>query len=177
MQFNRKALNARWALATAAAIVVLVILNLLDGVLKDKTGFGIASLQWVGTGWGIRVIVDHWTSPPDSVLAGFVIGLDFLLIPLYGAALFFGSLAAIERFAPRPGTLQRILSRLALAPIGAAICDAIENTLQFYMLTHASTNTMASFALEATAAKWLGVGIGVILSIVGLVGRFWKKSA
>lgn len=174
MQFNRKALNARWAWTSAAAIALLVILNLLDGLLKDKTGFGTASLQWVPTGWGIRVIVDHWTNPPDAVLAGFVLGLDFLLIPLYGAALFFGALAAIERFAPARGNLQRLMTRLALAPIAAAIADAVENGLQLYMLTHASTNTMASFALEATAIKWAGIGIGVILSLVGLVGRFVK---
>jgi hypothetical protein len=175
MQLSRKTLTARWAWTTVAAIVLFAILYLLDMALKAKTGYGTASLQGIGSGWGIRVIVDHWTSPPDAVMAGFLLGLDFLFIPLYGAALFFGSLAAIERFAPRPGKLQRIMSRLALAPIGAAICDAIENVLQLYMLTHASTNTMASFALEATAAKWLGVAIGVLLSLAALVGRIVKR--
>jgi hypothetical protein len=176
MQFSRKALTARWAWTAALAIVLFVILYLLDGVLKAKTGYGTASLQGLGSGWSIRVIVDHWLSPPDAVLAGFLLGLDFLFIPLYGAALFFGSVAAIDRFAPRPGQLQRIMTRLALAPIGAAICDAIENILQIYMLTHASTDTMASFALEATAAKWLGIGIGVVLSLAALVGRVIKKA-
>jgi hypothetical protein len=156
---------------------MLAILYLLDSALKAKTGCGTADLQGVGTGWGIRQIVDHWTSPPDAVMAGFLLGLDFLFIPLYGAALFFGAVAAIERFAPHGGSLGRILSLLALAPVGAAICDGLENILQLHMLTHASTDMMASLALEATAAKWLGVAIGVLLSLAALVGRVFKKAA
>jgi hypothetical protein len=175
MQLSRKTLTARWAWTTAAAIVLFVILNLLDSALKAKTGYGTVSLQGVGSGWGIRVIVDHWTSPPDATMAGFLLGLDCLFIPLYAAALFYGALAAVDRFAATGGRLKRILTLLALAPIGAAICDGIENVLQIYMLTHASTDTMASFALEATAAKWLGILIGVLLSLAALVGRIIKK--
>jgi len=177
MQLSRKALNARWLWTSAAAIVLLVVLNLLDAVLKAKTGYGTTDLQGVSTGWGIRVVVDHWTSPPDAVLAGFLLGLDYLFIPLYGAALFFGSLAALDRFAPQPGRLNRIMSLLALAPIGAAICDALENSFELYMLTHASTDMMASLALEATAAKYLGILIGVVLTLAALAGRIWKRPA
>lgn len=177
MQFSRKALNARWAWTSGAAIVLLVIMNLLDAVLKARTGFSTMSLQGIGSGWDIRVIVDHWTAPPDAVLAGFLLGLDFLFIPLYGAALFFGALAAIDRFAPTGGQLRRIMTLLALAPVGAAICDGIENILQLYMLTHASTDMMASLALEATAAKYLGAAIGLVLSLAALAGHFWKKRA
>jgi hypothetical protein len=177
MQLSRKALNARWAWTSGAAIVLLVVLNLLDSVLKAKTGYGTIDLQGVGTGWGIRTIVDHWTSPPDAVLAGFLLGLDFLFIPLYGAALLFGSLAALVRFAPEPGRLNRIMSLLALAPIGAAICDALENSYELYMLTHASTDMMASLALEATAAKYLGILIGLVLTLAALIGRVWKRRA
>lgn len=177
MQLSRKALNARWAWSSGAAIVLLVVLNLLDSVLKAKTGYGTADLQGVGTGWGIRTIVDHWISPPDAALAGFLLGLDFLFMPLYGAALFFGSLAALDRFAPESGRLNRIMSLLALAPIGAAICDALENSFEIYMLTHASTDTIASLALEATAAKYLGILIGLVLTLAALAGRVWKKKA
>jgi hypothetical protein len=174
MQLSRKALNARWAWTTGAAIVLLVALNLLDSELKARTGFGAVSLQGIGTGWGIRSIADHWTSPPDAVLAGFALGLDFLFIPLYGAALFFGSIAALDRYAPRPGRLRRIMTLLALAPIGAAICDVIENALELLMLQRAATDTMASIALEATAGKYVGIVIGIVLSLAALAGRFIK---
>ena len=177
MQLSRKVLNARWLWTSAAAIVLGVVLVLLDLGLQAKTGYRTFDLQGVGSGWGIRTIVDHWTSPPDAVLAGFLLGLDYLFSPLYGAALFFGSLAALDRFAPQPGRLNRIMSLLALAPIGAAICDGLENTFELYMLTHASTDMMASLALEATAAKYLGILIGLVLTLAALAGRFMKKKA
>lgn len=175
MQLSRKALNARWAWTTGAAIALLIVLNLLDSVLRARTGYGTVGMQGVGTGWGIRSIADHWVSPPDAVLAGFALGLDFLFIPLYGAALFFGSLAALDRFAPQPGRLRRIMTLLALAPIGAAICDGIENSLELFMLQRAATDTLASLALEATAAKYVGILIGIVLSLAALVGRFVKR--
>lgn len=176
MQLSRKALNARWAWTTGAAIVLLVVLNLLDSALRARTGYGTVSLQGVSTGWGIRTVADHWTSPPDAVLAGFALGIDFLFIPLYGAALFFGSIAAVDRYAPRPGRLRRVMTLLALAPIGAAICDVIENGLELLTLQRAATDTMASIALEATAGKYLGVLIGIVLSLAALAGRFIKPT-
>ncbi len=177
MQFSRKTLNARWAWTTALTVLLLILLNVLDGVLKARTGYGTVNLQGVESGWAARVIADHWTSPPNAVLAGFLLGLDYLFMPIYAAALFFGSLVALDRYAPRPGQLRRVLTLLALAPIAAAICDALENALELMMLTSAATDTLASFALEATAGKWLGVVIGVVLSLAALIGRFWKRSA
>ena len=177
MQLSRKALNARWAWTTGAAVAVLVALNLVEGALKARTGYGTLDLQGVGSGWGIRVVMDHWTSPPDSVLAGFTLGLDFLFMPLYAAALFFGAIAALDRFAPRPGRRRRILALLALAPIGGAICDVLENLLELAMLTGGPTDALARLALEATAAKYVGVAVGLVLSVAGLLGRAWKKPA
>lgn len=175
MQLSRKALNARWAWTTLAAVALVVLLNVVDGGLKARTGFGTVDLQGVGTGWGIRVILDHWTSPPDAALAGFALGFDYLLMPLYAAALFYGSLVAIDRFAPDAGRRRRIMTLLALAPIGAAICDACENGLELSMFLHSPTDTLASLALEATAAKYVGVGIGAVLTVAGLVGRLFKR--
>lgn len=177
MQLSRKALNARWAWTSALAVAMLIVLYLLDSELKGRTGYGTADMQLVSSGYGLRIIVDRWISPPNMSLAGFLLGLDYLFMPLYGAALFFGALAALDHFAPKPGNLRRLMTRLALAPIGAALCDAIENGLQIYMLTHTPTNLLASFALEATAGKWLGVLIGLILSIAALIGRIIKFRA
>ena len=175
VQFSRKALIARWAWTAGLTVAFLIVLNLLDGLLKVRTGYGTADLQWLGKGWDARVIADHWTSPPNAMLAGFVLGLDYLFMPLYAAALFFGSLVALDRFAPRPGQRRRIMTLLAFAPVAAAICDAVENAVQFMMLTHAATDTLASFALEATAGKYLGILIGVVLSLAALLGRVWKR--
>lgn len=171
MQLTRKALNARWAWTSATAVGALVVLNVLDAVLKARTGFGTVDLQGVSTGWGLRVIMDRWTSPPDAALAGFNLGFDFLFMPLYAVALYCGGIVATDRFAPNPGRLHRIMTFLAAAPIAAALFDACENSLEIYMLVRGPADTLAVFAAEATAAKYAGIVIGLALSVLALVGR------
>jgi hypothetical protein len=175
MQLSRKSLNAYWAWTSALALAMLIVLQLLEGELKARSGYATADLQFVSTGYGLRLIIDHWLSPPNAALSGFILGLDYLFMPLYGAALFFGSLAALDRFAPARGTLRVLLTRLTLFPIGAALCDAIENGFAISMLNQSPSNLLASFALEATAAKWLGIGVGVLLTVAALIGRVVKR--
>ena len=175
MQLSRKTLNARWAWTSAAAFAALVVLSLIDTVLKAKSGFGAADLQNVPTDWGIRLIMDRWTSPPASVLAGFGLGFDYLFMPLYGAALFYGGIAARERFAPGLGRLRRILAALAIAPVAGALFDACENGLQMVMLTQGPNQVLATLAMEATTAKFAGILIGLALSLAAVVGMFVKR--
>jgi len=175
MQLSRKALNARWAWTSAAAVAVLAVLISLDAVLRDKTGYGTADLQGVRGAWGVRVILDHWASPPDSALAGFALGLDYLFMPLYASALYFGAIASRERFAPKPSRTRRILEFLAVAPIAGALCDACENGLQLIMLTHGPNSALALLTVEATAVKYVGIFVGLALSLAAAVGFFFGR--
>jgi hypothetical protein len=175
MQLSRKALNARWAWTSAAAVAALAVLWLTDTILKARTGYGAVDLQNVPTDWGIRSIMDRWTSPPDSALAGFGLGFDYLFMPLYAAALFFGAIVARERFAPKPGRMRRILAALAMAPVAGALFDACENGLQMIMLTVGPSQTLAMLAAEATTAKFVGVFVGLALALAAVVGLFVKR--
>ena len=175
MQLSRKALNARWAWTSLAALVALAVLVWLDAILRAKTGYGAGDLQGVRGAWGVRVIMDHWAAPPDSALAGFVLGFDYLFMPLYAAALYFGAIAARERFAPRPGRAHRILEFLAVAPVAGALCDACENGLQIFMLTHGPNPALTLLAVEATTVKFVGVFVGLVLSLAAAVGFFFKR--
>ena len=175
MQLSRKSLNAYWLWTSLAAAVMAVVMLTLDASLRRRTGFGTADLQFVGSGYDLRRILDHWLRPSDAAFAGFLLGLDYLFMPLYGAALFFGAAAALDRFAPARGSLRALLTRLTLFPIGAALCDAIENVLQLGMLQQSPSNLTASLALEVTAGKWLGVAVGVLLTLAALIGRFVKR--
>jgi hypothetical protein len=175
MQLSRKALNARWAWTSAAAFAALVVLSLIDTVLKAKSGYGAADLQNVPTDWGIRSIMDRWTSPPTSVLAGFGLGFDYLFMPLYAAALYYGAIVARERFAPQPGRLRRILAAAAMAPVAGALFDACENGLQMVMLTQGPNQVLATLAAEATTAKFAGIAAGLALSLAAVVGLFVKR--
>ncbi|MDE2183880.1 MAG: hypothetical protein KGJ78_12750 [Alphaproteobacteria bacterium] len=175
MQLTRKALNARWAWTSATAVGVLVVLNLADSYLRARTGYGTADLQGISTGWGLRLVIDRWTSPPDAAIAGFVLGFDYLFMPLYAVALYCGGIIAAERFAPPPGRAHRIITFLAAAPIAAALFDACENGLQIYMLLRSPTDMLAALAAEATAAKFAGIAIGLVMTLAALIGLVWKR--
>ncbi|MDE1939239.1 MAG: hypothetical protein KGI68_09475 [Alphaproteobacteria bacterium] len=180
MQLSRKTLNARWAWTGAAAVAAFLVLNVADSYLRAKTGYGVADLQGVKTGWGIRVILDRWTSPPDAALAGFGLGADYLFMPLYAAALYYGAVEARERFAPRPGLMRRAMDILAAAPIAAALFDACENGLQLTMVLRGPSDLLAMLAAEATTAKFIGFYVGLaltILAILGLLVRPREKDA
>jgi hypothetical protein len=175
MQLTRKALNSRWKWTSIGAIAVLAILGILDAWLRAKSGYGTADLQFMPVGRIYAAIV-AWIALPNAVLAGFCLGLDFLLMPLYAAALFFGSVAAIDRFAPGEGRWRRVLTVLAMAPIAAALFDACENALQLAMLTGGPSETLVGYAMQATAAKFAGIAIGLLLTLAGVAGLFWKKT-
>ncbi|MBU6297428.1 MAG: hypothetical protein KGJ79_08015 [Alphaproteobacteria bacterium] len=174
MQLSRKALNARWAWTSTAAAVAFLILNIADSYLRAKSGYGVADLQGVKTGWGIRMIVDRWTSPPDAALAGFGLGFDYLFMPLYAAALYYGAIEARERFAAKPGLMRRIVDMLAAAPIAAALFDACENGLQLTMMLRGPSDLLAMLAGEATMAKFIGVYVGLALALLAILGLFVK---
>ncbi len=175
MQLSRKALNARWAWASAAALAALAVLAAADAALRAKSGYGAADLQGVPEAWGIRLITNHWADPADAALAGFGLGFDYLFMALYAAALYFGAIAARERFAPKPGRTRRIMAVLAMAPIAGALFDACENALQMVMLTRGPSPVLAALAVEATTAKFAGVFVGLALSLAAVVGMFAKK--
>jgi len=174
MQLSRKALNSRWAWTSAAAIAVLIVLNLLDTWLRARSGYGTVDLQYMPV-LLIYGVIAAWSSLPNAVLAGFNLGLDFLFMPLYAAALFYGSIAAADRFAPKEGRLRRLLVLLAMAPVAAAIFDACENGLELVMLTTGPNATLAAFAMQATTAKFAGIAIGLVLTLAGVAGLLWRK--
>ena len=174
MQLSRKTLDASWWRVSLAAIVLFAVLNLLDTVLRARTGLGVADLQGLSSGWAVRAALDHWTSPPDAALAGFGLGLDYLFMPLYGTALYLGAIEARERLAPAQGVRRRIMTLLAMAPVAGALLDACENALQLTMWVLGPTDTLAALALQATAGKYAGAIIGLVLSLIAAAARLMR---
>jgi hypothetical protein len=176
MQLSRKTLYASWARFGAAAVAAFIVLSLADNYLKARTGYGTVDLQGLSSGWAVRLVLDHWTSPPNAALAGFALGFDYLFMPLYATALFLGGVVACARFAPRPGTRRRIMSLVAMAPIAGAVFDACENALEMTMWIAGPTDTLAALALQATAGKYAGVVIGLVLSLLAAAGLLFKET-
>ncbi len=175
LQLSKTGLNRAWGWTTVGAVAVFLVLNMLDTALKSRTGFGTADLQFAADSWGFRSILDHWQVPADMGSAGFLLGLDFLFIPLYGAALFFGAVAARELLAPQPGTKRRLIDALGMAPLLAAACDAVENVLEFSMLLHGPSDLPAALAHEVSLVKYVGLLVGIVLSLTAALALLAKR--
>ena len=170
-----KAFYARWAWTTLAAVAVFAVLAVVDLKLKAETGFGTVDLQKVWTGQAVRGIAVAWLARRDALMAGFNLGFDYLFMPLYGFAFYYGTIAARQAFAPKPGHMNRLITLLAAVPLAGALFDACENALETAMLIGQPTDQLASLAFTATTAKMTCFYVGLVMSLVGVAGLFRKK--
>jgi len=174
MRITKQALNARWALATLSAALVFAVLVWWDLRLKALSGYGTADLQGFSTAAQYNDAFRVWPSR-YAVRAGFVWGLDYLVMPLYAAAFFYSGILTREAFTLRGGLLARILTALSAVPVMGAALDAVENGLQLSMMLTAPTDRLASVAFAVSYAKWIAVYIGVLLLAGALFARAMER--
>jgi hypothetical protein len=167
MRITKQSLVRRWAMTTALTVIVFAVMALSDLRLKALSGFDTLDLQGFSTAAQYRQAFLVWPSL-YAVRAGFIWGLDYLVMPLYAAAFFYSGILAREGFAPRPGRLRRILTLLAAVPIAGAGLDAVENVLQLNMMLSGATDQLAMLAFQVSTAKWMAVTVGMVL-LVGAV--------
>ncbi|HEY0266683.1 MAG TPA: hypothetical protein VGC16_08025 [Rhizomicrobium sp.] len=163
MRITKQTLTRRWALATVLALIVFAVLAGSDIQLKALTGFATADLQGFGGVGPYRAAMYVWAPLPYALRVGFNLGLDYLLMPLYGAAFFYAGILTRESFAPRPGRLRRILTLLAAVPIAGAVLDAVENALELSILLGKGGDGLARIAFTVSNAKWTAVYVGAVL--------------
>jgi hypothetical protein len=168
-------LYRRWAWTFAAAVAVFAVLAYVDLKLKAETGWGTVDLQKVWTANGVRAITIAWLARRDAAMAGFNLGFDYLFMPLYGFAFYYGTIAARLAFAPKPGGLRRIMTLLAAVPLAGAIFDCVENALETAMFVGTPTDQLASISYAFTTAKMTCFWVGAAMSLLGLVGLFRRK--
>jgi hypothetical protein len=176
-QIPVRSLNRRWAWTSACAIGAFAVLAIIDTKLKSATGYGTADLQRATTTDDVNLILVAWGTSRRAILAGFNLGFDYLFMPLWGFALFYGGLAARERFAPNPGTTRRILMFLSAVPLAGMLLDALENATELDWIMRGVSERTLMIGSTATDAKWLCVIIGLALSLAALAGRLRPRKA
>ncbi len=172
MQISVRDLHRRWAWTSLCAIGVLAVLAVMDGKLKAATGYGTIDLQRVATADAVNPILVAWSTSRRAILAGFDLGFDYLFMPLWGFALFYGGLAARERFTPKPGTARRVMLFLCAVPLAGMLFDAAENAIELSWIVVGVTDQSALLGNTVTNAKWLCALIGLAMAVAGLAGRF-----
>jgi hypothetical protein len=170
MRITKEKLSRYWLLASVLAAGVFAILAWLDFRLKSLSGFGTVDLQGYSTALEYRRAFLVWPSL-YAVRAGFIWGLDYLLMPLYAAAFFYSGILTREAFAPRPGRARRLLTLLSAVPIAAAALDVAENALEFGMMLSRPTDELARMAFAVSNAKWVALYVGMGLWLGAVLAR------
>lgn len=174
MRITKQALIHRWTLSTLAAAVIFAVLAWSDLRLKSLSGVCVSDLQGFSTAAQYRWAFSRWPSL-YAVRAGFIWGLDYLLMPLYATSFFYSGILTREAFAPRPTRLRRILTLLASVPIAGAVLDAIANGLELHQMLAGTSDQMALWVLRVSNAKWMAIYVGLLLLLGAIMARATKR--
>ncbi len=164
-----KALKARWGWTTLLTFVVMAVLGYVDARVKAASGVGVLDLEFSKTAAEVEAILGAWRAAGVDDEMAFLLGLDFLYMPAYGFALFYGTLAAREAFAPS-GTLRRILTAAAFAPLIGAGLDVFENASEARMLFVGVDPTLVCATYYVTLVKFAAIFVGLAAALLGVAG-------
>jgi hypothetical protein len=165
LRISKSTLERGWAWSTGLGLVVLAVLAAMDLWLKSLTGVSTTDLQSLSSAAQFRLAFHAWAPEPYAVRAGFDLGFDYLLMPLYAASFFFSGVLVAERFTPGGSPFRRwVLMAAMVAPV-AALLDAAENALELTMFLTGPTDAWASVAFSISSAKSVAITVGMALLI------------
>jgi hypothetical protein len=177
MRITKAALNRRWEISLLLAVPAFAILAVLDLNLRARSGLGAADLQGFALAAQYRLAAVAWSKPSLALEAGFALGFDYLVMPLYAAAFFYSGILAREAFAPRPSRARRLLTLMAAIPIAGAMLDALENGLEMWLLLNGASDAMARLAFTLSNAKMVAVYAGIVLLAGAILARVQERRA
>ena len=175
MRIAKATLIKSWGRASGLALGVFAMLAFLDYRLKALTGVGTADLAGFASAVQFQAAFHAWAPQPYAARAGFNLGFDYLLMPLYAASFFYSGVIAAEGFAPRAGTLRRILMAAIWVPVIGAVADACENALHLTMLVSGASDTLAAMAASASRIKNIALIVGLALFMGAAMAWFKER--
>ena len=175
MRINKATLSRKWLVSTLLAVAAFSVMVTLDARLKALSGASTADLQGFTMGAQFEAAFRAWGVKAYLSRAGFLLGFDYLFMPLYATALFYSGVIVADAFSLAGTGLRRVLSMAALAPVLGAGLDAVENALQLAMLWGGPGDGLAQTAHSVSTVKWVGVGIGLLLLVGALFARVMER--
>jgi hypothetical protein len=159
-----------WFWLTLLALAAFAVLYVLEQRLKAATGFGTLDLQSAQTEFDYKRVFAAWIAREHAGTAGFSLGFDYVFMPLYALSFYFSAMLAREAFAPKRGLFRRLIDYLGFVPLVGALADAVENALEFSMLSGGATDASAHAAFVASSVKATCFTVGLILLVAGVAG-------
>lgn len=177
MRISKTALHSGWAWSTGLGLVAFAVIAVMDLWLKSLTGVSTTDLQGLSSAAQFRLAFHSWAPEAYAVRAGFNLGFDYLLMPLYAVSFFLSGVIVAENFTPGRSRFRRyVLMAAMVAPVGALL-DAVENGLQISMLLNGATDDLARIAFNVSSAKTVAVTVGMVLLIAAVVAKIGLRKA
>jgi hypothetical protein len=160
-----------WA-GLAGSLVLMAVFNATGAPLNTPTApFGIVSFELAGTPERAGAILASWDAGARE-RAAFGLGLDYLFMPLYAAAISTACLWAGRVLQGRRFPLARLGAGLAAAVWLAAGLDALENLALARLLFAGPAPAWPQAAWACAAVKFALIFLGLVYAFLGAAVRF-----
>jgi hypothetical protein len=148
-------------------LALTVVLQLVGRPLQTTAApQGIVSFELAGTLPAAQAMIASW-DPTAQLHAAFSLGLDYLYMPLYAAAIALACVQAAGSSLRAPRLLGVIGIGLAWAIGLAASLDAIENVALFQLLLGSTAAAWPAVARACALVKFAFVIAGLLYAGVG----------
>lgn len=143
----------------AVTLLIGVVFLFMDPMLRTSLApYGIVSLELCAYKDSCDAMVAGWDMRQQSI-AAFLLGIDYLFLLAYSAAIFAAYRLSREKL---DGRLRAISLRIAwLAPL-AGVCDAIENAYLLGGLFASDFTSVGWPAALAATIKFIAVAIALL---------------
>jgi hypothetical protein len=156
-----------FALLALLAVALMATLNVLGVPLRSGVApAGIISYEFAGDTQTARQILQAWGSE-GRMYAGLNLGLDYVFLFAYGAAIALGCAIVARGLRGRSPALSTIGAALAWLMIGAASLDVVENYALIRLLLGSEATSLPLVARLCASIKFLVVGLSLLYVVLG----------
>ena len=160
------------------SVALLSVLILIDGSLESLGVPGVSALQQARGNASFQAVIQSWhkAGAPALVRAGFSLGWDYLFLLSYGAVFVLGGLKTRDDLFPTPGIIRSLAVVIIVMMLAGTGIDALENVLQFRMITLGVNDSLAFWLSGMTLTKWLLVAPCIALTAAGatMAPKRWR---
>ncbi|HYI79521.1 MAG TPA: hypothetical protein VEW67_01510 [Thermoleophilaceae bacterium] len=157
-----------WVLGIATAVLLLV-LALLDLRMQDTGGPGIVAFELAGSTDRATQIMAEWGQAGQDA-ARLSLWVDFLYLIAYGAFLSLAILAVRDAARLRGwDSYARFGAAIAVLPIVAALCDAVEDVGLLLVLDGHGASRAPQAATAFALLKFAALTVALAYLLAGLV--------
>ena len=150
-------------------LLLMYILNLAGApLITSAAPTGIVSYELAGNPLNSEQILSSWNQTA-RLHAAFSLGLDYLFMVVYAAAISLGCIWAVEVIRSRSWPLASLGVVLAWGQWLAAILDAVENIALTWILLNPVISPWPEIARWCATIKFALIFLGLVFALYGLV--------